>query len=130
MKSHVTIKPNRLQLTVEAFLKDYSAEVGVAVRVAVAEVAQESAEELRHAGSFKGRKYRPSWTYEVRQTSLFTDGTVFVKAPHYRLSHLLEFGHAKQNGGRTTAFNFIAPVNDKVEERFNKKLKDILGVSI
>ena len=42
------------------------------------------------------------------------------------LTHLLEYGHAKQNGGRTRAFNFVAPINDTVEQKYMKEMEELL----
>ena len=61
------------------------------------------------------------------------DGGAYVihsKAPHYRLAHLLEHGHKTRNGGRTRAFNYIAPVEkDAIEEfeaEFEKNIEEKL----
>lgn len=48
-------------------------------------------------------------------------------AKHYRLTHLLEFGHAKQNGGRTRAFPHIAEVNDWAQEEVEKRMEGKIG---
>jgi hypothetical protein len=126
MKAGVNIKHNQLSLYVMKELDAYGSDVNMAVYVAADETAQELRDELHTAGTFKGRKYRRSWSYEVNQHyGGSVVATVFAKAPHYRLTHLLEFGHAKQNGGRTREFPHIAPVNEKAPELFYKKLKSI-----
>ena len=37
---------------------------------------------------------------------------------HYRLTHLLEFGHATKNGGHTIAQPHIRPTEQKYKEKF------------
>jgi hypothetical protein len=116
------INSDRLQSAVSDILNEYGETVTEAVNECVQIVADKATAELKTAGSFKGRKYRGSWTNEVNERPGYTDAVVFNKR-HYRLTHLLEFGHAKQNGGRTRAFEHIAPVNDKVAEMFETELK-------
>lgn len=132
MKYHTTIKPARLEFVVQNMIKEFGDDVRLAVRVAVDETAQEVTDQLRHAGDFKGKKYRASWTYTVKQTTMFTDATVFNKR-HYRLTHLLEFGHDvynRKNGpklGEADAHEHIYPINQDTGEIFERKLRDILG---
>ena len=50
----------------------------------------------------------------------------YVKAPEYRLSHLLENGHALRNGGRTRGTHFISKANDQIQKEFEENIrKDI-----
>ncbi|WP_373781089.1 HK97 gp10 family phage protein [Jeotgalibaca porci] len=51
----------------------------------------------------------------------------YVKAPHYRLSHLLEYGHATRNGGRTIAYGFIGKAADTAEELYLKEIERALS---
>lgn len=52
--------------------------------------------------------------------------TWYVKAPHYRLSHLLEFGHATRNGGRTIAYGFIGKAEKKAVKQFQKEVEEAI----
>lgn len=47
----------------------------------------------------------------------------YVKAPDYRLSHLLENGHALRNGGRTRGTHFIGKANDLIQKEYEENLK-------
>lgn len=54
-------------------------------------------------------KYAKSWTAKkVRETSQTLTMVVHSKN-RYQLAHLLEFGHAKRNGGRVNGKAHIAP---------------------
>lgn len=52
--------------------------------------------------------------------------TWYVKAPFYRLAHLLEFGHATVTGGRARAFPHIKKNEEQATERLEKEIKDII----
>lgn len=107
-------------------LSDYSNEVREALEEAVTEVTDEAADKLHTAGSFGGKKYRKSWKATVEKTRTGVSGVTYNEK-HYRMTHLLEFGHAKQNGGRTRAFPHIAEVNDWAQEEVEKRMEGKIG---
>lgn len=47
----------------------------------------------------------------------------YVKGSDYRLSHLLNNGHAKKNGGRVEGTKFITKAVDEVETAYLENLK-------
>ena len=114
-----------LSQAMKGILTDYTDDVVQVVTKVISEVAEESANELHSAGTFQGHKYRAGWTSEVEQRRLFNSAVVYNKK-HYRLTHLLEYGHAKVGGGRTRAFEHIAPINEEAQEKAVKKLKEAI----
>lgn len=50
----------------------------------------------------------------------------YVKAPDYRLSHLLNNGHATRNGGRVKGTGFIAKAEKEVVEKFEKEIEEVI----
>lgn len=75
----------------------------------------------------RGRHYANQWAY--KKEKLPTGGTyviVYNKKPTYRLTHLLEHGHAKVNGGRVAAIPHIAPAEQRAISEYLKKLEEEL----
>ena len=108
-------------------LTEYGDAAKEAVELACKDTAKETARELQSAGTFQGGKeYRKGWTSKVELTRTGATAIVYNKAKP-GLSHLLEFGHAKRNGGRTTAFNFIAPIDAKVGDKLLENIDKRLG---
>ena len=105
-------------------LDEYGDDCRKAVIDTVKEVAKESAKELKTAGDFRNitGKYRKDWTSKTETSRLGAEGVVYNRN-NYQLTHLLEFGHAKQNGGRTRAFAHIEPVNENTEKRLMEVLE-------
>lgn len=48
----------------------------------------------------------------------------YVKGPDYRLSHLLENGHALRNGGRVEGTHFIKNASDPIIEQYIQAVEE------
>ena len=104
-------------------LTEYSEEVAEDVDRAAKKTARQTARELRSGSATPERHgdYKKSWSSKEQGKA---DYVVYAKAPHYRLTHLLEKGHAKRNGkGRTKAFPHIGPAEDRAVAMFEQELK-------
>lgn len=120
------INANDFADTIAEYLDEYGKEAVEANETAIRKVAKEVTRDLKKAGSFGGTgKYRKSITSEIQKTRIGISATVGA-GKNAGLTHLLEFGHAKQNGGRTRAFNFVGPINDTVEDRYMKEMEGLL----
>ena len=116
--------------TVKNLLDEYGDMAANVMAEAAWKTAGDVVKELRKGGSYQGGEdYNRSWSRKMDKKRLYASVKVYNK-DHYQLAHLLEFGHAKQNGGRTRAFPHIAPVNDRVEEIFRDNFTDLLAGEI
>lgn len=50
----------------------------------------------------------------------------YVKAPHYRLTHLLVHGHAKVGGGRVPGDPFLENALDQVLPEYERKVEEAI----
>lgn len=121
------IEAQDLAATVNKYLAEYGDSVQEDIEKAAKSVAKDVVRDLKKGGGFKGTgAFNKGWTSKVEKTRLGAEAIVYNKSLP-GLAHLLEFGHAKANGGRTTAFNFISPINDATEEKFTRALEDSIG---
>ena len=78
------------------------------VKKIVKEVAEDVKEEIQSRAPVDTGAYKKSWVAtQTKDTALASEYTVHSEK-HYRLTHLLEHGHAKRGGGRTKAQPHIA----------------------
>ena len=116
-----------LRATINDILTEYGDEAQEAIEKSSKEVGKDVAKELKKAGDFGGTgEFKKGWTSKTELTRTGASTVVYNKTQP-GLAHLLEFGHAKAGGGRTRAFNFIAPINDTVEQKFLEAFENNIG---
>lgn len=87
----------------------------------------EKTKQTAPVGNTRRRHFRDSITYSPQKKALARVSYLWhVKAPDYRLAHLLENGHAKVNGGRVEGTHFISKANDEVQKKYEEKIGEIL----
>lgn len=94
------------------------------------QAADEGAAKLRATAPKRSGASAKSWDVKTQKGKVI----IYSKPPHYRVAHLLEFGHKTvgTNGKRKTkAFNYIKPVeveeNQRVVKYFEENLNRELG---
>ena len=101
---------------------DYSSDV---VDAAGQEVSEDIVKELKATSPELSGKYIKAWKYT---RTGYCQYKIHVKKPHYRLTHLLEKGHALRNGGRSKADPHIAPTEKRYIARFEEKVKEAFNL--
>ena len=84
------------------------------------------AEELREESPKRTGRYAKGWAWQ-RTGMNRKEGSVGVTLHNKSLPglpHLLEFGHAKRNGGRVPGKVHIAPIEKEICEEFQKEVVD------
>ena len=122
-----TISPDQLASEVEKTLRDYIGVTEDAVAAGVIQAADAAVDDLHSANPSGSGKYG-SWSNYLRSwkrkslkgSSKGVFSALIYNEKHYQLAHLLEKGHALKNGGRTRAFEHIAPVAEKAEDTLLK----------
>ena len=93
------------------------------VNKVVDKVADETVSGLKSSSPKKSGKYASGWTKKDQQMATRSKSSVVWNEKHYRLTHLLEFGHATVNGGRVAAKPHIAAVEQKAIKNFEDEIR-------
>lgn len=114
-----------LSAEVKAILAEYGEEVSDAMKEIVPKVAKDAVKKLRSNSPKNTGAYARGWTQRTEKGNLTISSTVYnSKKPG--LPHLLEYGHAKRNGGRTRPEEHIKPVEEWVQEEVVRKIEEEL----
>lgn len=114
-----------LASVIEKELTTYATDTTDTMREVVEEVTDDAVETLKITSPKRRGKYAKGWKSEATTDT----NTALTKTIHNRipgLTHLLEDGHAKQNGGRVKGRKHIAPVEKKAIASFEDKLRQKL----
>lgn len=117
------INVDSLAAELAAGLAEYSDSVTEVIKKAVDDVSKSTALELKNTSPKRTGTYAKDWAakqaYEDRRSKR---KTVYNKK-HYQLTHLLEFGHAKRNGGRVPAKPHIKAAEEKAAQEFEAAIR-------
>lgn len=124
------IKPEVFAKAIKDYLELYVEDIGEATEETANQIGKEAKDELKDVSRSKfklhGRDtpYYSGWAVKkARKNKSYYSVKVWNKT-NYQLTHLLEFGHATRNGGRTNPIPHIRPVEEKYKKEFEKRLKE------
>lgn len=110
-------------------LSDYSGDVTAVVKEEVEKAGADLVKEIKARAPHRSGKYAESWKIQKKTSGPF-GASVIVGAnkPFYRLTHLLEHGHAKvlwghETGGEVAPKPHIGPAEAVVTRDFQESLE-------
>lgn len=112
---------------INKILTEYTDEIQEGIIQDATEVAQEGTARLKAENStyqVRTGKYNRGWRNQVKVGDRYVHATISNK--EYQLTHLLEYGHATRNGGRTRAFPHIKPVEEFCKKEFEDRVKETI----
>lgn len=118
---------NGVSKAINNLLETYSKEVAETVEETLPKVGKDAVKELKKTSPKRpsGGDYAKGWASKIEKDRLSTKLIVYNKT-RYQLTHLLEKGHAKVNGGHVDGIPHIKPAQDKAE----KKAMDLIEEGI
>lgn len=108
-------------------LSSYTIKIAEGVKAAADETAKELLDNIKADAPERTGAYKKRMTIKTtRENSYEKVNTWYVKAPHYRLTHLLENEHLKRNGGYTKAYPHIEQNEEKAQQAFTERVEGII----
>lgn len=124
------ISPDMFASAVNDILSEFREVTQEALKEATDEVAKETKARLKATSPSRTGKYAKSWTYSTKKNGNAYGKVIYSKEPSYRLTHLLEYGHALVRGGRTVgrakAHPHISKAEQQAIDEFERRLLDKL----
>lgn len=107
-------------------LREYSNEVVAESKKQVQQVGKETVNQLKETSPKRSGDYAKDWKMKKAFENANEIRVQVYNAHHYQLTHLLEYGHAKKNGGRVEAIPHIRPAEQAAAEKLDKKVRVVI----
>lgn len=120
------IKVADLAQAVAQELAEYSQDVTDGVKKEVKQVAQNVVTELKQTSPRNSGDYAKGWKSRIEYENPEDIRVRVYNSKKPQLTHLLENGHAKQNGGRVNGTPHIGSAEQKAEKSLEGKVKVVV----
>lgn len=107
-------------------LAEYSQDVADGVKKEVKQVAKEMVQDLKQTSPRDSGEYASGWREKTEFESAEDIRERVYNAKKPQLTHLLEHGHAKQNGGRVNGKPHIGPAEQAAEKKLTNRVKVVV----
>ena len=113
-----------LQLQMNQLLQEYGDKILDAVDEVLPEVAKIAVDQLKQTSPERTGNYAKSWKASKKNRSGTYSEIRVYNEKFYRLTHLLEYGHASRNGGRVKAQPHIIWAEETAATELINRLED------
>lgn len=112
-------------LDIKKILNEYSDDIQEAISADAQALAKEAAAELKHTSPKRTGNYAKGWRVKT------TKGVGFIECEVYNanapgLTHLLEKPHLLRNGRKSKPIVHIAPIEEKVNKKYEQDVENII----
>ena len=118
MRSRPVTNINNLASEIAKQVKLYTQEVKEEIDKGKQDVSKELVKNLKRDSPEKTGSYQKGWRVKKEKRS-----NKIHNKTDYQLTHLLEKGHAKRNGGRVAPKVHIRPNEERAVKEFEKRIK-------
>lgn len=123
----VVVSIDELADVVNNAIVEYTETITQGITTAGLNAAKACRKALRTTSPKDRGDYAKSWTIsKVKGRPGEPMKYIVHNKEHYRLTHLLEYGHAKRGGGRTKAIKHIEPAEQKAIREFTEKVEAVI----
>jgi hypothetical protein len=119
------ISIDQLANEITSAVREYTEDVAKAVEKKVDEVANKVLKEAQALAPKRTGEYAKTFV-KTKEGGYGEHRRIIWNKKHYRRVHLLEFGHAKVNGGRVPAYPHLRPAYDKHAVHLDDEIKQII----
>ncbi len=122
------INVDKLAQQIADELSQFTTEIVEQIDISGARIGKKAVKKLKATSPKKSGRYKKSWMMTTDKViGLPNKYTLHVRAPRYRLTHLLEKGHVIAGGtGRVKAYPHIGPVEEEVIEQFTREVEEAI----
>ena len=107
-------------------LQEYADLAAEDMKAAVKKAGNSAKKDIEANAPEKTGAYKKSWAVKTVRENANAMEVVVYSRNRYQLAHLLEFGHALRQGGRTRAFPHIAPAEERAAEMLVREVEAAL----
>lgn len=115
-----------LEIAIVKELSEYSDEVTEGIKREVKSVAKEAVRTLKSTSPRDTGEYAQGWASKVEYESEKDIRVRIYNRKKPQLTHLLENGHAKVNGGRVNGKPHIGPTEQQIENTLQNGVKVVV----
>lgn len=120
------ISISELSSEIERALSDYGRGTADEVKKEVKTIASQTVQRLKSTSPKKSGKYASGWTETVAYEDKESIRVNIHNKKKPSLTHLLENGHAKLNGGRVEGIPHIGPAEEAARRELDGRIKVVL----